>query len=33
MARRYDPERRERIIEAAIRVVAARGIGGSAIAR
>ncbi|MEV2247196.1 TetR family transcriptional regulator [Streptomyces sp. NPDC049970] len=28
MARRYDPERRERIIEAAIRVVAARGIAG-----
>ncbi|MFG2921303.1 TetR/AcrR family transcriptional regulator [Streptomyces sp. NPDC048305] len=28
MVRRYDPERRERIIEAAIRVVAARGIAG-----
>jgi DNA-binding transcriptional regulator YbjK len=28
MARRYDPDRRERIIDAAIRVVADRGIGG-----
>ncbi|MGW7051996.1 TetR/AcrR family transcriptional regulator [Streptomyces sp. NPDC054887] len=28
MARRYDPERRQRIIDAAIRVVAARGIAG-----
>ncbi|MFE3516524.1 TetR/AcrR family transcriptional regulator [Streptomyces sp. NPDC059166] len=28
MVRRYDPERRERLIEAAIRVVAARGIAG-----
>ena len=28
MARRYDPERRQRIIDAAIRVVAAKGIGG-----
>lgn len=28
MVRRYDPERRERIIEAAIRVVAAHGIAG-----
>ncbi|HWU08014.1 MAG TPA: TetR family transcriptional regulator, partial [Streptomyces sp.] len=28
MARRYDPERRERIIDAALRVVADRGIGG-----
>ncbi|MFD4833041.1 TetR/AcrR family transcriptional regulator [Streptomyces uncialis] len=28
MARRYDPERRQRIIDAAIRVVADRGIGG-----
>lgn len=28
MARRYDPERRQRIIDAAIRVVEARGIGG-----
>ncbi|MFB8026740.1 TetR/AcrR family transcriptional regulator [Streptomyces sp. NPDC056465] len=28
MVRRYDPERRERIIDAAIRVVADRGIGG-----
>lgn len=28
MARRYDPERRERIIDAAIRVVAADGIAG-----
>lgn len=28
MARRYDPERRERIIDAAIRVVGARGIAG-----
>ncbi|MFC9946002.1 TetR/AcrR family transcriptional regulator [Streptomyces pratensis] len=28
MVRRYDPERRERIIDAAIRVVADQGIGG-----
>ncbi len=28
MARRYDPERRQRIIDAAIRVVAAKGIAG-----
>lgn len=28
MARRYDPERRDRIIDAAIRVVGARGIAG-----
>lgn len=28
MARRYDPERRERIIDAAIRVVGAKGIAG-----
>ncbi|MGV9570166.1 TetR/AcrR family transcriptional regulator [Streptomyces nigra] len=28
MARRYDPERRQRIIDAAIRVVGAQGIGG-----
>ncbi|MEV0022296.1 TetR family transcriptional regulator [Streptomyces atroolivaceus] len=28
MVRRYDPERRERIIDAAVRVVADRGIGG-----
>ncbi|MEV6649575.1 TetR family transcriptional regulator [Streptomyces sp. NPDC051219] len=28
MARRYDPERRRRIIDAAIRVVARKGIGG-----
>ncbi|MFJ9036506.1 TetR/AcrR family transcriptional regulator [Streptomyces sp. NPDC102406] len=28
MARRYDPERRQRIIDAAIRVVGAKGIGG-----
>ncbi|WP_367040645.1 TetR family transcriptional regulator [Streptomyces sp. Je 1-332] len=28
MARRYDPERRQRIIDAAIRVVADKGIGG-----
>ncbi|MEU1200836.1 MULTISPECIES: TetR/AcrR family transcriptional regulator [unclassified Streptomyces] len=28
MARRYDPERRQRIIDAAIRVVGARGIAG-----
>lgn len=28
MARRYDPERRQRIIDAAIRVVAAHGISG-----
>ncbi|MFE5242200.1 MULTISPECIES: TetR/AcrR family transcriptional regulator [unclassified Streptomyces] len=28
MVRRYDPERRERIIEAAIRVVGAKGIAG-----
>ncbi|MFF1461058.1 TetR/AcrR family transcriptional regulator [Streptomyces sp. NPDC058330] len=28
MARRYDPERRDRIIEAAIRIVADRGIAG-----
>ena len=28
MARRHDPERRQRIIDAAIRVVAAHGIGG-----
>ncbi|MFD4634427.1 TetR/AcrR family transcriptional regulator [Streptomyces sp. NPDC058284] len=28
MVRRYDPERRQRIIDAAIRVVAAKGIGG-----
>ncbi|MEV3929602.1 MULTISPECIES: TetR/AcrR family transcriptional regulator [unclassified Streptomyces] len=28
MVRRYDPERRERIIEAAIRVVAAQGMAG-----
>jgi DNA-binding transcriptional regulator YbjK len=28
MARRHDPRRRERIIEAAVRVVAARGISG-----
>ncbi|MEU5997830.1 TetR family transcriptional regulator [Streptomyces sp. NPDC047197] len=28
MARRYDPERRQRIIEAAIRVVGEKGIGG-----
>lgn len=28
MARRHDPERRERIIEAAIRVVGAHGIAG-----
>lgn len=28
MARRYDPERRQRIVDAAIRVVAAKGIAG-----
>ncbi|WP_055567361.1 TetR/AcrR family transcriptional regulator [Streptomyces atriruber] len=28
MGRRYDPERRQRIIDAAIRVVGAKGIGG-----
>ncbi|MEU6993680.1 TetR family transcriptional regulator [Streptomyces sp. NPDC046465] len=28
MARRYDPERRQRIIDAAIRVVGVKGIGG-----
>lgn len=28
MARRYDPERRQRIIDAAIRVVGEKGIGG-----
>ncbi|MFF1446684.1 TetR/AcrR family transcriptional regulator [Streptomyces sp. NPDC058274] len=28
MTRRYDPERRQRIIDAAIRVVGAKGIGG-----
>ncbi|NGO07428.1 TetR family transcriptional regulator [Streptomyces sp. HC44] len=28
MARRYDPDRRQRIIDAAIRVVEAKGIGG-----
>ncbi|GGX74828.1 TetR/AcrR family transcriptional regulator [Streptomyces fructofermentans] len=28
MARRHDPQRRQRIIDAAIRVVAARGLGG-----
>ncbi|MCP3822838.1 TetR family transcriptional regulator [Streptomyces sp. A3M-1-3] len=28
MARRYDPERRQRIIDAAIRVVGSKGIGG-----
>ncbi|OEU88436.1 TetR family transcriptional regulator [Streptomyces abyssalis] len=28
MARRYDPERRERIIDAAIRIVELKGIGG-----
>lgn len=28
MSRRYDPERRQRIIDAAIRVVGAKGIGG-----
>jgi DNA-binding transcriptional regulator YbjK len=28
MARRYDPDRRQRIVDAAIRVIGARGIGG-----